>query len=592
MTSSVRPPGALPPTLSFAWAGAAAGLSSGLVLGLLVLRQGMMAAQAPGSGAGAVGFALFVIVASATGAALGGVGRPDGVGASISGGLLFGLLAWIAWSLTVLPVLRGSGPTWSAQDAGDSFPFLVAGLLHGAMTGVALYGLRRWTAGDAPPTVSIEPVPVRQRVVIVGGGFGGVAAAKRFEALAARGLALDVTLVSPSNYLLFTPMLAEVASSALEAQHISAPVRASCPQTGFKRAALAAIEPGRAVVVVSPGQGLPDIELAYDHLVLALGGVPHFFDLPGLEEHSFALKSLNDATRLRDHVLAALERAEAEDNAEERARLWSFVVAGGGFAGTEMVAELFDLVHGVLRYYPGIARHEPRFVLVHSRERILPELSVELGAYALDKLRARGIEFALSRRVLGARSGDVLLDGDEALPTRTLIWTAGNRPSPAIAAFAAEKNRNGALLVEPTMRVRGHEAIWALGDCAEIPDPDSDGGSYPPTAQHALREGKAVADNIAAVIEGRDPAPFRFRTIGILVALGHRTAVAEIRGRRFSGLVAWLLWRTVYLAKLPGLDKKLRVAIDWTIELAFPRDIVVTAAPLSEAELVSPGTHR
>jgi len=562
---------------------------SGCVLGSLIQRQGMMAAQAPGPGRGVVGFGLYLAVAVAVGAAFGAVCRPYGLAASVSGGLLFGLLGWIAWSLTLLPLLRGSGPTWSADAAGSAFPFLVSGVLQGAFTGLLLPGL---LSRLPRPDPSATPSPARPRVVIVGGGFAGVAAAQRFEHLIARGLAVDVALVSPSNYLLFTPMLAEVASSALEAQHISSPVRASCPLTGFQRAALASIDPQGATISVSPGPGLPTADLAYDHLVLALGGVPHFFDLPGLEEHSFTLKSLGDATRLRDHVLAALERAEAETDPDERHRLLSFVVAGGGFAGTEMVAELFDLVHGVLRYYPQIGRHELRFVLVHSRDRILPELSVELGAYALDKLRARGIEFALSRRVMGARDGAVLLDGDEALPTRTLVWTAGNRPSPAIAAFDAEKNRSGALLVEPTMRVRGHDAVWALGDCAEIPDPDADGAAYPPTAQHALREGKAVADNVAAVIEGREPSPFRFRTIGILVALGHRTAVAEIRGLRFSGLVAWLMWRTIYLAKLPGLDKKLRVVIDWTIELAFPRDIVVTAVPLSEAQLTSPGKNR
>jgi NADH dehydrogenase len=574
-----------------AWAGAVAGLASGVVLGLVILRQGrgMMEAQAPAHGGGLVGFGLFLVVAVATGATLGAVGRPEGLAASGSGGLLFGLLAWIVWSLTILPLVRGSGPTWSVDAAGESFPLLVGGLLHGGFTGLLLPGL----VGRFTPTASAPvPAPARHRVVIVGGGFGGVAAARRFEELVTRGLPVDVTLVSQSNYLLFTPMLAEVASSALEPQHISAPVRAACPLTGFRRAALDAIDPERGVVTVSCGPGLPAAELPYDHLVLALGAVPHFLDLPGLEEHSFTLKSLGDATRLRDHVLGSLERADVEADPEERRRLLSFVVAGGGFAGTEMIAELFDLVHGVLRYYPGIGRGEPRFVLVHSRDRILPELSAELAAYALGKLRARGIEFALSRRVLAARDGAVLLDGDEALPTRTLVWTAGNRPNPALAGLRAERNRSGALLVDSALRLRGADRVWALGDCAEIPDPDREGAPYPPTAQHALREGKAVADNIAAVIGGREPAPFRFRTIGILVALGHRTAVAEIRGRRFSGLAAWLLWRTVYLGKLPGLEKKLRVALDWTIELAFPRDTVVTADPRSERPVVSRGRER
>ncbi|MGH9224055.1 MAG: NAD(P)/FAD-dependent oxidoreductase [Acidimicrobiales bacterium] len=581
--------GPMPAAGVYARAGAVAGLWSGAVLGLVMLRQGMMEAQAPGPGNRLIGFGVVVLVGGATGAILGAVCRPESVAAGVSGGLLFGLLAWIAWSLTILPLLRGSGPTWSVAAAGESFPFLVGGLLRGGLTGLLLPGLAGRFTPTAPAPV---PAPRRHRVVIVGGGFGGVAAAQRFEQLVTRGLPVDVTLVSQSNYLLFTPMLAEVASSALEAQHISAAVRAACPLTEVRRAALDAIDPARGVVTASSGPGLAAAELPYDHLVLALGAVPHFFDLPGLEKHSLTLKSLGDATRLRDHVLAMLERADVEADPDARRILLSFVVAGGGFAGTEMIAELFDLVHGVLRYYPGIGRHEPRFVLVHSRDRILPELPAELAAYALGKLRARGIEFALSRRVQGAREGAVLLDGDEALPTMTLVWTAGNRPNPALARFPAEKNRSGALLVEPTLRVRGHERVWALGDCAEIPDPDRDGTPYPPTAQHALREGRAAADNIAAVIGGREPAPFRFRTIGILVALGHRTAVAEIRGRHFSGLAAWLLWRTVYLGKLPGLEKKLRVALDWTIELAFPRDIVVTAAPPRERPVTSGGGER
>jgi NADH dehydrogenase, FAD-containing subunit len=337
---------------------------------------------------------------------------------------------------------------------------------------------------------------------------------------------------------------------------------------------------------------LPPEALPYDHLVLALGAVPHFFGLPGCEQHAFSLKTLEDATRLRNHVLALLEQGDGEPNATERRCLLTFVVAGGGFAGTETVAELFDLVHGVLRYYPGIDPGEPRFVLVHSGERILPELSPALGDYALAKLRRRGIEFRLATRVAGATADAVLLHGRESLPTRTLVWTAGSRPNPLLGQLPGEKGRGGALVVDATLRVQGLERVWAVGDCAQIPDPDRGGAPYPPTAQHALREGTAVADNVAATLRGEAPAPFRFRTLGTLVALGHRTAVAEIRGRRFSGLLAWLLWRGVYLAKLPGLEKKLRVAIDWSIDLAFPRDIVVTAPPAPTTHPVPVGGER
>ena len=419
---------------------------------------------------------------------------------------------------------------------------------------------------------------VKVRVVILGGGFGGTGTAQRLEQLFSRDQSIETTLVSQSNYLLFTPMLAEVASSGLEAQHISAPVRASCPHTGFHRAEVTAIDTSAQVAWVRTGPSVPSEALSYDHLVLALGSVPNFYELPGLEEHSFSMKTLEDASRLRNHVISLLEHADSEPDEEERRRQLTFVVAGGGFAGTETISELFDLVHSVLRYYPNIQASELRFALIHPRDRILPELSAELANYALHKLQARGIEFLLNGRVAGATSEGVLLDAGDLVSTYTLIWTAGNQPNPLLRTIPCERNRAGAVIVDDTLRVSGFDNVWAVGDCAQIPDPDHAGESYPPTAQHAQREGKLVAENIAAVIGGKVPKQFRFRAIGVLVGLGHRTAAVEIRGRRFSGLLAWFMWRSVYLGKLPGMEKKVRVAFDWAIDLFFPRDIVLTSA--------------
>jgi NADH dehydrogenase len=370
-------------------------------------------------------------------------------------------------------------------------------------------------------------------------------------------------------------MLAEVASSGLEAQHISAPVRAALPRTRFRRAEVADVDVAAATVGLRTGRAAVE-RLPYDHLVLALGAVPNFFGLPGMETHAFTLKTLQDATRLRNHVITQLERADAEIDPVERRRALSFVVAGGGFAGTEMIAELFDLVHSVLRYYPGIRPDEPRFALVHSGERILPEISPALADYALRKLQARGIEFVLKTRVAGATDAAVLLGEGHEIPARTVVWTAGNQPHPLLKTLPCERNRAGAVLAAPTLEVQGLSRVWAAGDCAEIPDLNSPGRSCPPTAQHALRQGRVAAENIAAAINGRRPAPFRFRALGVLVALGHRTAVAEIRGLKFSGFLAWFMWRTVYLSKLPGLEKKVRVALDWALDLFFPRDIVLT----------------
>lgn len=554
--------------------GALAGLVIGLPVGVLMAAQGML--DVSGNG-GVTRWVLFAVSSVAVGAAIGVVTgyRPRGLAVAASGGVLVGLLGWLVFALTVAPVLAGQAPTWSAAAAATAYRDLVGNLLHGGLTGVLVHGLSALRARRSPSgTGPAEPDPP-VRVVIVGGGFAGVSAAQRFERLALRGVPVDVTVISDSNFLLFTPMLAEVASSALEASHISAPVRAAVAHTRFRHGAVERIDTDRRIVALAAGPD-PDETVPYDHLVLAVGSVPHFLDLPGVAEHARTMKDLTDAMSLREHVIELLERADhSSADPVEREGLLTFVVAGGGFAGAETIAELFDLVHRVLHYFPGISPDEPRFVLVHSRDRILPELSPELGAYALDRLRARGIEFRLGVRVAAATATDVELTDGDRIPTRTFVWTAGNRPSPLIATLDGDHARSGALVTDPSLRVCGLDGVWAVGDCAQIPDLDNDGSPFPPTAQHALRQGKVVADNIAAVLAGREPAEFRFATIGVLVALGHRTAAAEIRGRRFSGLAAWLLWRGIYLAKLPGIEKRARVLLDWLLDLVFPRDIVL-----------------
>ncbi|WP_345599863.1 NAD(P)/FAD-dependent oxidoreductase, partial [Thermocatellispora tengchongensis] len=525
--------------------------------------------------AGAPAWVAFGVLGVVVGAAMGPLHghRAPGAAVAVAAGMTAGLLGWMVWFLTGEPLLRGEAPEWSAEAAGRAYRELVGCLLSGGLTGALYQGAALLVRRLAPPAP--EPGPAA-RVVVVGGGFAGVAAARRFERLALRGHRLDVTLVSASNYLLFTPMLAEVASGALQARHISAPVRAAASHTRFRHGTVEQIDPVRRTVTLDAGSGRPEA-LPYDHLVLAVGSVAHAAGLPGVDEHAFTLKDLGDARVLRDHVLALLERADLEPDDRKRRQLLTFVVAGGGFAGTEAVAELFDLVHSVLPYYPGIGEGDPRFVLVHSGAMILPELPPELGAYALERLRARGIEVRLGVRAAGAGPADVRLTSGELISTRTFVWTAGQRANPLAATLPAERGRGGALVVDATMRVPGLEGVWAVGDCARIPAPD--GGTYPPTAQHAQREGRQVADNIAAVVSGRAPRPFAFRTLGVFVALGHRTAAGEIRGRRFSGLAAWMLWRGIYLAKLPGIEKRARVLFDWALDLAFPRDIAVTAPP-------------
>jgi NADH:ubiquinone reductase (H+-translocating) len=561
--------------------GGVAGLIGGVIYGVAIVSLGMMAGVAGliGLNSPSAGLTIHLAISVLLGASFAAIFRyqPAGATATVSGGVLYGLLWWVVGPLTLQPALMGKGPTWSFAEVDAAFPNLIGHLLYGGVTGALFYALVTAFLRRRPATTGSEALtPVKRHVLILGGGFGGVSAAQRLEHLLWRDPSVEITLVSPSNFLLFTPMLAEVASSGLEARHISAPIRAAFARTRVWHAEVTAVHPEERIVEIRGHGSGSNQRLPYDHLVFAVGAVPTFYGLPGLEEYAFTLKTLEDATRLRNHVIARLEEADVEANAESRRRLLTFVVVGGGFSGTEMIAELFDLVRDILPYYPGIRPDEPHFILVHSHERILPEISPGLADYALRRLQARGITFELGQRVVGATSDSVLLGDGRALTTGTLVWTTGNRPHPVLEGLTFTRNRAGAVVVDEMLRVKGELNVWAVGDCAEVPDWYNGGKPCPPTAQHALREGTVAAENIAAALRGRSPHPFKFRTIGMLVALGHRTAVAELRGWKFSGFLAWLMWRSVYLSKLPGLEKKTRVALDWLVDLLFPRDIVLT----------------
>jgi NADH dehydrogenase len=560
--------------------GAIAGTLGGIMLALALQAKGMMSDTAGLVGLTSVnsGIALHLLISALAGAVYGIVFRYQrgAYAAAISNGVIYGLIWWIVGPLTLSPILLGQGASWSLEEAGASFLNLTGHILYGGTIGLGFYALVSVYELRFPDSLEedISPADPTTRVVILGGGFGGVSTAQRLERLTAQDESFDVTLISQSNYLLFTPMLAEVASSALQAQHISTPLRAACPHTKFIRASVEKIDVESSTIQLFPGVDLPTETLGYDHLVLALGSVPYHHGLPGMEEHSFSLKTLEDATRLRNHVLTVLERADVEADAREKARQLTFVVVGGGFAGTEVIAELFDLVHGVLHYYPRVDAEELRFVLVHSQDRILPELGPRLGEYSLRKLRRRGIEFMLEARASDADAEKLVLDGGDSIETRTIVWTAGNRANPLLEMIPSKRNRRGAVVTDQALRVKGFDSVWAIGDCANIPD--QHGQPYPPTAQHALGEGKLVAENVVASVRGKPLKMFRYRSIGLLVALGHRTGAAEILGRRFYGLLAWILWRGLYLTKLPGLEKKIRVSLDWVLDLFFSRDIVLT----------------
>lgn len=410
-----------------------------------------------------------------------------------------------------------------------------------------------------------------QRIAIVGGGFAGIACARRLEALLRPGEA-ELVLINRENFSLFTPMLPEVSSGALDVRHVVTPIRSQLRRTEFVLADVRSIDvTARTVTLDHTLTGRSETR-AYDHLVLALGSVISTFGLPGVAERAFALKTLEDAGILRNRFMWLLELADASESAEERRELLTIVVVGGGFTGVEATGELVDLFASVRRFYPRIGAHEIRIVLVEGGPDLLAGLPPRMGAYSLRDLRARGVEVELGDRVASAGEGGLTLLSGKHIPARTVVWSAGVKPSPMLAAMSLPHARGGAIETGADMRVEGYDGLWALGDCAAIPD--GSGGWYPATAQHAIREGPVAAENIVATLRGKPTRPFHYRSLGMMASLGGRKAVAQLPGNRvLTGFLAWVVWRTYYLSRLPGLDRKFRVAFDWTLELLFPRDI-------------------
>ena len=411
-------------------------------------------------------------------------------------------------------------------------------------------------------------------IVILGGGFAGVYAALRLEKKFSSDEEVEITLISDENFMLFTPMLPEVPSSSIEAKHIISPLRAFFRKVKFQNQEVHSIDLVRRVVVASHCSACELNELRFDHLVLALGSKTNFQGIPGVAEHALPMKTLSDAMMLRNHNIDVFEHADLQEDPKTREAMLTFVVAGGGFAGVETVAELKDFAIAAQSFYRNIRPQEVRVLLVHSGPRILPEIGESLADYALNKLRAKGVEVRLNTRVTSATPGWVELGNKERICTKTLIWTAGVKPSGLLATLPFPKTKNGTILVNKHLEVPEFSGLWALGDCAAVPNPET-GRPYPPTAQHAIRQGTVIADNIVACLRGGKKKQFSYKPLGMLVCLGRRSAVAEIWRFKFSGFFAWWLWRTIYLFKLPGLERKARVAMDWTLDLFFRRDIVL-----------------
>ena len=415
----------------------------------------------------------------------------------------------------------------------------------------------------------------RTRILILGGGFGGVYTAINLERLLRRELRegrVEIGLVNRENYTVFQPMLPEVISGSIGLLDTITPIRRLCPDTNLYTRSIECIDLERRRVTAAAGFGSQQRFLPYDHLIIALGNVTSFAGQPGLAEHALPFKYLGDALTLRNRLIHTLEEADIEPDADMRRSMLTFVVAGGGFSGVEAVAELNDFVRAAARSFRNLMREEIRVVLLHAGPLILPELPASLAGFAQRLLMKRGVEVRLNTRLHGATADAALLDDGTRIATRTLVSTVPSMPNPLVAALDCKKEK-GRIVVDGHLELPEHPQVWAVGDCAWAIDART-GEPAPPTAQHATREARDVAENIVASLRGAPKRAFAFRALGKMGSLGHRSAVAEVFGVKISGLLAWWLWRIVYLMKLPGLDRKLRVATDWTLDLVLPPDIV------------------
>jgi NADH dehydrogenase len=395
--------------------------------------------------------------------------------------------------------------------------------------------------------------------LIAGGGYAGSLVARL---LGRRG----ATIVSPDNFMLFTPLLPEAASGTLEPRHVVVPLRLMCPHAQLIVGRVTGLDAERRAVAVDGIDG--SFEIDYERLVLALGSVSRTLPVPGLAERGHGFRDLADAISLRNHVLRELEAADAATNPDAVARHLTFVFIGAGYAGVEALAELSDLVRDALRHYPGLGAAPQRWVLVDAAPKILPEIPTRLGEYAARQLDRRGVEMHVSTRLESADDRGVVLSDGTRIETSTLVWTAGVRASPVLGGLGLPLDDRGRVVVDEYLRVEGSEGIWALGDCAAVPNLATPGLPDPPTSQHALRQARRLAGNLTG-----EPKPYHYRMLGQVATLGRFKGIADVMGLRLRGFPGWFVTRTYHLYQLPLFSRKLRVVVDWTVALFFRRDI-------------------
>ncbi len=419
-------------------------------------------------------------------------------------------------------------------------------------------------------------------VVILGGGFAGTYCARALTA-GLRDAAETVALLANQNAMLFHPMLAEVSGSSISPLHVVNPIRQFCRGSSIFMGSVEEVDLNEQTVRFSPGPFVHAATLKFEHLVLAIGSVVDVSRVPGMPEHGYLMKTVGDAIRLRADVIQRLEEASVTATEAVRRRLLTFVVVGGGYSGVETAGQIYDLLRDVRRFYPRLEREDFRLILIHSGPYLLPQIGEELGRYCGEHLEKRGIEVRLNTLVTAITAERAILNTGDVIETNTVVTTVGNATHPVIKKLIDRHqlaNSKGRLITEPTMQLKGHENLWAAGDCAAVPL--TDGSVSPATAQFAIRQGTVLGKNIIALKSKRPLEPFAFKALGEMASLGHLNAVGKVFGFKVSGLLGWLMWRAVYLSKLPGLERKLKVFIEWSLELLFPRDISLLDIKMTE----------
>jgi NADH dehydrogenase len=426
-------------------------------------------------------------------------------------------------------------------------------------------------------------------VVILGGGFTGVYCAQR-AVKRLKGTGKTVALIASENHMVFQPMLAEVVGGSLSPRHVVNPIRLLCPAAEVLKGTVFHVDLAAKKVTLTGGYFTPNVHVTFEHLVLALGAEVDLSRIPGMSEHAFLVRNAGDAMKLRAAIISRMEEANLVTDEKARRLLLDFVVVGGGYSGVETAGQMMDLLRGVCRFYENVRLEDCSVSLVHAGEHLLPMLSESLALYTEKKLAQMGVKLLLSKRVRAVTARLVMLECGTKLEASTVVCTVGNAPHPLIVRLGSQHGitvERGKVMVHPTGQAIGQQNLWSAGDCASFPK--AGGGKCPETAQFAYRQGLMIGDNIARAMSGQPLETFTFKGLGELASIGHRTAVANIFGMNFSGFVAWFMWRTIYLLKLPGLDRKLRVMIEWTFDLFFPRDINLLtpqySSPMEEMHL-------